>query len=138
MFVWFGVTAVAVAAAAFVYAFVPGVKPWVDGVASRMSTSTVKPTIDMAEQEMSSGDKAGAAQIAAEVVAADPSDADIDDRAGNVALEAGDEKAAARDYQAGEASDARDAWNYVGLGELYARQGRFEDADTQLRAALTI
>lgn len=135
---WVAAVALLLAAAALVITYVPGVRPWFDQVVSAVPRSTPQPTIDDAQEAFDHGDSAQASSIAKAVVAANSSDANVDNHAGNIALRVGDDTAAERYYLLGEAADDKNPWNFVALGELYARQGRFEMADTQLRAALTI
>jgi len=94
-----------------------------------------RPAIDRAEDLMTAGDPVGAVKAAEQAVADNPTDAVVDNRAGNVALRAGDRAAAERFYLAGESADRAYAWNFVALGQLYARAGDRERADAQLRAA---
>jgi len=91
--------------------------------------------IDLAEQAMARGDIPGALKLAARAVNENRSDTAVANRAGNVALRAGDPKAAEAYYLTGERADGRYPWNYVALGQLYERQGKVELADEQLRAA---
>jgi tetratricopeptide (TPR) repeat protein len=135
---WVAAAALLLAAVALVITYVPGVRPWFDKVVAAMPHSTPIPTIDDAQEALDRGDSAQASRIATDVVASSSSDANVDNHAGNIALSAGDDTTAERDYLLGEAADDKNPWNYVALGELYARQGRFQLADTQLRAALTI
>ncbi|MDQ6779788.1 MAG: tetratricopeptide repeat protein [Candidatus Eremiobacteraeota bacterium] len=94
-----------------------------------------KPPIERAEDLIAAGDPNAALKAAQLAIAEDPNDAVIDNRAGNVALRAGDTVAAERYYLAGENADHRYAWNFVALGQLYERRGDRDRADAQLRAA---
>ena len=94
------------------------------------------PSIDLAEKALAQHDTANAIRLAALAVERDSSNAQVDNRAGNVALEGGDAVAAERDYLLGESADNRFPWNFVELGQLYARQGKTSKADAQLRAAI--
>ena len=91
--------------------------------------------IDLAERAMDRGDTRSALKLARRAVDENRSDTVVANRAGNVALRAGDAKAAEKYYLAGESADGRYPWNYVALGQLYERQGKVELADEQLRAA---
>ncbi len=135
---WVALVALVLAIGALAITFVPGGQDWWAQITAPFANPSGKPTIDDAQAALDSGDAAGANKIAAQVVAADASDASVDNRAGNIAERAGDERAAAHDYAAGEAADDRNPWNFVALGELYAREGDYSQADTQLRAALSI
>lgn len=95
-------------------------------------------SIDAAEAALARGDTQQALALAAQTVAQDSSDAQVDNRAGNVALRASDTAAAERDYTLGEAADRRNPWNFVALGQLYARENKLSEADAQLRAALSL
>ncbi|MBV8596827.1 MAG: tetratricopeptide repeat protein [Candidatus Eremiobacteraeota bacterium] len=99
------------------------------------SNRTVSSPIDDAEQAVSRGDTARALALAQRAVADNGGDATIANRAGNVALRAGDAKTAEKYYLMGETDDRRYPWNFVALGQLYERQGKQELADEQLRAA---
>lgn len=135
--VWIALVAVVLAVIALGLTFLPG-GPALLARITAGAQATATPSIDDAQSALDAGDVATAKRIAAQVVAANPKDASVDNHAGNIAERAGDDTAAARDYQAGEAADAHDPWNFVALGELQARQGRYTQADAQLRAALTV
>ncbi len=92
-------------------------------------------SIDQAEQALAAGNRAAALADARRAVQENSGDAVIDNRAGNVALRAGDAAAAERYYRAGEDADAHYPWNFVELGQLYEREGKKELADAQLRVA---
>lgn len=128
----------AVAAVAIVINLIPGGQDKLQSLFGALQSRAAAPDIATAEQALKDGDKSQALDVAAKVMAASSADASIDNRAGNVAVQAGDSAAAERYYRAGEAADDRIPWNYVALGELYAREGNYQLADTQLRAALTI
>jgi tetratricopeptide (TPR) repeat protein len=128
----------AIALVAIVFAVIPGGQDRVQGFYRSLQGRTDQPDIGSAEQAIKDGDKTQALDVAAKVIAASSSDSTVDNRAGNVAVQAGDSGAAERYYRAGEAADDRNPWNYVALGELYAREGNYPLADTQLRSALTI
>jgi tetratricopeptide (TPR) repeat protein len=128
----------AIALVAIVIAVIPGGQDRVQGFYSALQSRTEQPDIGSAEQAIKDGDKTQALDIAAKLMAASSSDASVDNRAGNVAVQAGDSAAAERYYRSGESADDRNPWNYVALGELYAREANYPQADTQLRAALTI
>jgi hypothetical protein len=103
--------------------------------------SSEKPAIrmiDLAEQALNRHDLGLADRLAAQAIAQDSSNAEDDNRAGNVAVQCNDVSAAERYYLLGEAVDKRYAWNFVALGELYARRGALRLADAQLRAALSL
>lgn len=102
---------------------------------SHQPGSADRPAIERAEDLVAAGDSAGALKAAQQAISDNPNDAAIANRAGNVALRAGDERAAERYYLAGESADRTDAWNFVALGQLYARRGDRDHADAQLRAA---
>ena len=91
-----------------------------------------------AEQALDGGDPAQALEITAQFIKRHSSDPVVDGKAGDLAVRAGDEAAAERYYRLGESADAHSAWNYVSLGELYSRQGKYPEADIQLRSALAI
>lgn len=91
-----------------------------------------------AELAMGAGEPKRALDIVAEVVRRQASDANVDNEAGNLATRGGDTDAAEHYYRLGEDADAKNPWNFVALGELLASQGRYPDADVQLRSALTI
>jgi tetratricopeptide (TPR) repeat protein len=106
--------------------------PWLHLNQSGNQTAT---SIDLAEQAMARGDARAALKLARRAVDENRSDAVVANRAGNVALRAGDAKAAEKYYLAGESADSHYPWNYVALGQLYERQRKVEPADEQLRAA---
>lgn len=128
------VTAAAIVAVAL--NFLPGALGglrWLHlGQIANESTNT---TIDLAEQAMTGGDARNALKLAQRAMAEHPSDASVANRAGNVALRAGNTHAAEKYYLAGESADQRYTWNFVALGQLYEREGKKELADEQLRAA---
>lgn len=95
-------------------------------------------SIDEAEAALSHGDLTAAKRFAAQAVADSGADASVDYRAGNVALGANDEKAAETDYLAGERRGPTYPWNFIALGQLYAREGNSLGADANLRAAVGI
>jgi len=136
--VWIALVALVLAIIALGFTFLPGGPALLAHITASLPQAAATPSIDDAQNALDAGDTATAKRIAAQVVAANPSDASTDSHAGNIAERAGDDAAAARDYQAGEAADAHDPWNFVALGELLARQGRYTQADAQLRAALTV
>jgi tetratricopeptide (TPR) repeat protein len=92
-------------------------------------------TIDLAEEAIARGDTRLALRLALRAMDENRSDAVVANRAGNVALRAGDARAAEKYYLAGESGDRQYPWNFVALGQLYERQGKQELADEQLRAA---
>ncbi|MDQ2818560.1 MAG: hypothetical protein M3T49_10205 [Candidatus Eremiobacteraeota bacterium] len=112
--------------------------PWHARQAASSGDDGPGATIDQAEQALAAGDTRQAGALAAQAVTDNPSDAQVDNRAGNVALRADDAAAAEHDYQLGETADPHYPWNFVGLGQLYARQSKLGQSDAQLRAALTI
>jgi tetratricopeptide (TPR) repeat protein len=96
------------------------------------------PVIDQAETALQRGDLDAAKRLAARAIDHGPPDASIDYRAGNVQLAAGDEKRAEADYLTGEQQGATYPWNFIAIGQLYARQGKLLEADANLRAAIGI
>jgi tetratricopeptide (TPR) repeat protein len=124
--------------AALAMTYVPGGQAIHDRIIAAFPHATETPNIDDAQAALDSGDAAGANKLAQGVVATSSSDATIDNHAGNIAVAAGDDGTAKHDYEVGEAADARNGWNYVALGQLYARQKRYSEADAQLRAALAL
>ncbi len=133
--VWIAVVAAVAALIALVLNVLPGIfgsLPWLHGgqIANQGNS-----TIDRAEQALSRHDTREALHLAKQAVSEDSTDAVVDNRAGNVALRLGDARAAERYYLAGESADVRYPWNFVALGQLYAREGKKEPADEQLRAA---
>ncbi len=93
--------------------------------------------IQQAEDALASGDNTGAKLLAAQAMQASP-DSGTAYRAGNVQLSAGDDKAAEADYLAGEQLGSSYPWNFIAVGQLYARQGKLLPADANLRAATSI
>lgn len=139
--VWLAILITAAAVLAIAINFLPNLslparfdKPlaW---LRAHQSASSSKPPIERAEDLIEAGDANAALKAAQLAVAEDPNDAVVDNRAGNVALRAGDTAAAERYYLAGETADHGYAWNFVALGQLYARRGDRDRADAQLRAA---
>jgi len=98
-------------------------------------SGSVAGDLDRAEEALFKGDVDAAKRLSAEAMTRDSTDAQADFRAGNVALRAGDAAAAKADYSLGESADRRNPWNFVALGQLYAREGKLAQADAQLRAA---
>ncbi|MBC5824818.1 MAG: PASTA domain-containing protein [Candidatus Eremiobacteraeota bacterium] len=111
--------------------------PFLQRDASRYSAQANSPSddLDRAEEALFRGDTESAKRLSAAAMANDSSDAGSDYRAGNVALRGGDLAAAQADYTLGESADRRNPWNFIALGQLYARQGKLAEADAQLRAA---
>jgi tetratricopeptide (TPR) repeat protein len=95
-------------------------------------------TIEQAESALQRGDLAAAKMLADQAVKESTPDAAVDYRAGNVHLGANDETAAAADYLSGERQGPTYPWNFIALGQLYAREGKFLEADANLRAAVGI
>jgi hypothetical protein len=95
-------------------------------------------SIDQAEASLSHGDLEAAKKFAGQAAADDAADPSIDYRAGNVELGANDEKKAEADYLAGESHGPTYPWNFIALGQLYAREGNALEADANLRAAVGI
>ncbi|HYK52916.1 MAG TPA: hypothetical protein VEV38_05250 [Candidatus Eremiobacteraceae bacterium] len=135
---WVAFAALLVFIAALAMTYIPGGEAIHDKIIAAFPHATETPNIDDAQAQLDSGDAAGANKIAKAVVAASSSDATVDNHAGNIAVSAGDDATAAHDYELGEAADARNGWNYVALGQLYARQKKYSEADAQLRAALAL
>ncbi len=102
---------------------------------SRNTGATAPGPIDLAEEAVGRNDNRQALDLAQKAVQENPSDATIANRAGNVALRAGDAATAERYYRAGEDADSHYPWNFVALGQLYERQGKKDLADAQLRVA---
>jgi tetratricopeptide (TPR) repeat protein len=101
------------------------------------STTDARSPIQQAEDALTAGDTATARLLAAQAMQGTP-DASTAYRAGNVQLGAGDEKAAESDYLAGERLGASYPWNFIALGQLYARENNLLQADENLRAATNI
>lgn len=99
------------------------------------TTIDQRPAIDLAEQAIALGEEHSALRLAKRAALEDGSNAAVDNRAGNVALRAGSMSAAEHYYLAGERADRRYPWNFVALGQLYARQGKRQLAEAQLLAA---
>lgn len=135
---WVAFAALIVCIAALAMTYIPGGEAIHDRIIAAFPHATETPNIDDAQTALDSGDAAGADKIAKGVVAANSSDASVDNHAGNIAVSAGDDATATHDYELGEAADARNGWNYVALGQLYARQKKYTQADAQLRAALAL
>jgi len=135
---WVALVALVLFLAALGMTYVPGGEALHDRIIAAFPHATETPNIDDAQAALDSGDAAGANKIAKGVVAASSSDATVDNHAGNIAQTAGDDATAQHDYQLGEAADPRNGWNYVALGQLYARQKKYSQADAQLRAALAL
>ena len=135
LLVWFAAIVATAAIVAVVINVVPGIGTigWLH--LGRQSGQGADATVALAEQAMRRGDARRALSLAQEAITQSPSDAAIANRAGNVALRAGDSAAAERYYLAGESADRGYAWNFVELGQLYEREGKRELADEQLRAA---
>ncbi|HET9343152.1 MAG TPA: hypothetical protein VFO25_09595 [Candidatus Eremiobacteraceae bacterium] len=135
---WVALAALIICIAALAMAYIPGGQAIHDRIIAAFPHATETPNIDDAQAALDSGDTAGANKLAQGVVATSSSDATIDNHAGNIAVAAGDDATAKHDYELGEAADARNGWNYVALGQLYARQKKYSEADAQLRAALAL
>ena len=135
---WVALAALVIFLAALAMVYVPGGQAIHDRIIAAFPHATETPNIDDAQAALDSGDAAGANKLAKGVVEANSSDATVDNHAGNIAVAAGDDATAEHDYQLGEAADARNGWNYVALGQLYARQKKYSEADAQLRAALAL
>ncbi len=106
-----------------------------DPASSSALSGSVAADLDRAEEALFKGDVDAAKRLSAQAMTRDSTDAQADFRAGNVALRAGDAAAARADYSLGESADRRNPWNFVALGQLYAREGKLAQADAQLRAA---
>jgi Flp pilus assembly protein TadD len=134
------IVVVAIAAVAIIVS----VTPFGRATLARMTagTSSCEPNctspIDQAEAALSRGDLKAAKNFAAQAVADTAADASVYYRAGNVELGASDEKAAEADYLAGEHHGPTYPWNFIALGQLYAREGNSLGADANLRAAVGI
>jgi len=135
---WVALAALIIFIAALAMTYLPGGQAIHDRIIAAFPHATETPNIDDAQAALDSGDAAGANKLAQGVVATSSSDATIDNHAGNIAVAAGDDATAKHDYELGEAADARNGWNYVALGQLYARQKKYSEADAQLRAALAL
>jgi len=129
---WVAILVTVAAIVAVIVNFVPGS---LGGLHWSNGGNQTASTIDLAEQAITRGDTAKALDLARRAVAENASDATVANRAGNVALRAGDQRLAEKFYLQGESDDRRYPWNYVALGELYEREGKKELADEQLRAA---
>jgi len=101
------------------------------------STTETRSPIQQAEDALAAGNTASAKALASQAMQGSP-DASTAYRAGNVQLSAGDEKAAESDYLAGERLGASYPWNFIALGQLYARENNLLQADENLRAATNI
>jgi tetratricopeptide (TPR) repeat protein len=132
------IVVVALIAVGAVIELTPPLRDRVQGWLAGLQAEPADATIDDAEHAMDAGDPKKALNIAQSVVARDSSDANVDLRAGDLAIRAGDNASAEKFFALGEGADAHDAWNFVELGELFARENRYGDADAQLRAALNI
>jgi tetratricopeptide (TPR) repeat protein len=132
------IVVVALIAVGAVIELTPSLRDRVQGWLSGVQTIPDQATIDDAEQALKDGNPSRALSIAKSVVARDSSQADVDLRAGDVAMSAGDNGSAEKFFLLGESADAHDPWDFVELGELYARENRYGDADAQLRAALNV
>lgn len=135
---WVALAALIICIAALAMTYLPGGQAIHDRIIAAFPHATETPNIDDAQAALDSGDAAGANKLAQGIVATSSSDATIDNHAGNIAVAAGDDATAKHDYELGEAADARNGWNYVALGQLYARQKKYSEADAQLRAALAL
>jgi Flp pilus assembly protein TadD len=133
--VWVAALVTIAAVVAVVINFVPGALGGLRWFNSNQGGAGATPTIGLAEQAVARGDTRAAIKLAQRAVEENPGDATIANRAGNVALRAGDTNAAEKYYLAGESDDRRYPWNFVALGQLYEREGKKELADEQLRAA---
>lgn len=92
--------------------------------------------LDRAQAALSAGDLQSADRLSAEAMASGPADALVAQRAGAIALQAGDQVAAETDFRAGELADGRDPANFLALARLDAQRGDIAAAETQYRAAL--
>lgn len=134
--VWVAALITVAAVVAVIVNFVPGSSGLFGWLHSGPETAPGElSAIDRAEAALARGDGSGALHWAGRAVTENSSDAGVDNRAGNVALRLGDQRAAERYYLAGESADIHYPWNFVALGQLYARQGKQQLADGQLRAA---
>src|SRR5579872_746212 len=142
LLVWLAVVVVLAAALAVVVTVLPQLnlptalsRPlyW---LRAHQPSANERPAIERAEDLLASGDASGALAAAREAVDSNRGDAGVANRAGNVALRAGDDQAAERYYLLGENADRSFAWNFLALGQLYERRGDREKADAQLRAAV--
>ncbi|HEY5095319.1 MAG TPA: hypothetical protein VII69_09410 [Candidatus Eremiobacteraceae bacterium] len=130
---------VVLAAAAGIYSITPNGRAFVEHATGNGSCEpNCSSPIDQAEAALQRGDDKAAKLLAAQALINGPPDASADYRAGNVLLGAGDEKAAAAAYLAGERHGPTYPWNFIALGQLYAREDKFLDADANLRAAIGI
>jgi tetratricopeptide (TPR) repeat protein len=134
------IVVVAIAALAVIVSITPFGRATLSRLAA--GTTACEPNctspIDEAEAALSHGDLKAAKKFAAQAVADSAADASVDYRAGNVELGANDEKAAEADYLAGERGGPTFPWNFIALGQLYAREGNSLGADANLRAAVGI
>ena len=117
---------------------IPPARDALNNLLSGGSPTQEAQSIDDAEHAMDAGEAKRALTITAAVVSRQSDDAQVDLRAGNVAVRAGDPQSAEHYYQLGESADSHNPWNFIELGELYARQNRYSDADAQLRSAMNI
>ncbi len=134
------IVVVAIAAVAVIVSITPFGRATLARLAA--GTSACEPNctsaIDDAEAALAHGDPKAAKKLAAQAVADRTADASVDYRAGNVELGANDEKAAEADYLAGERRGPTYPWNFIALGQLYAREGNSLGADANLRAAVGV
>jgi Flp pilus assembly protein TadD len=134
------IVVVAIAAIAVIFSVTPYGRAKLAHLAA--GSSTCEPnciaSIDQAEAALAHGDLTAAKKYAGQAAADDASDPSLDYRAGNVALGANDERAATADYLKGEHNGPTYPWNFIALGQLYAREGNSLAADANLRAALGI
>jgi tetratricopeptide (TPR) repeat protein len=135
LLVWLAGLVAAAAIVAVAVTTLPELFPQVSWLHRGPAGGHAPSSIDDAEQALAAGNRAAALADARQAVQENPGDAVIDNRAGNVALRAGDAAAAERYYRAGEDADAHYPWNFVELGQLYEREGKKELADAQLRVA---
>jgi len=130
---------IVLAAAAGIYSITPNGRAFVEHATGNGSCEpNCGSPIDQAEAALQRSDAKAAKLLAAQALSNEPPDASVDYRAGNVLLGAGDEKAAAAAYLAGERHGPTYPWNFIALGQLYARESKFLDADANLRAAIGI
>lgn len=144
--VWVTIIAVVVVAAAATFVGLAGGPRALQEVLPQLQSGTLSwhpfgggsdsSAIADAEQALSRGDPTEARHLAEKAVDKSASDAEVLNRAGNVAVQTGDDALAERAYSLGESADPRYAWNFVELGQLYARRGDVSQADAHLRAAV--
>jgi len=128
---------VILAAAAGIFSVTPLGRGYLERMAGNTNCEpNCSSPLDQAEAALQRGDLTAARQLASQALTDGPPDPNVDYRAGNVQLGAGDETAAAGAYVSGERHGPTYPWNFIALGQLYAREGKSLEADANLRAAV--